>query len=419
MKISGSFLLLFGVASILLFSCNSSTLAITPTPTDFVTKTDFPISTVTLTSKPTSTKLPTLSPTITPSLTPQPSNEPGLIATLGTVNLSGYSNIPLFSPNGKIIALAGAKIQFWDVNTHNLIRELNNPYYEDCFVGNAKFSPDGKLFAISTTACHKGDTSKGHLLVWDINTGDLLQEWAQEYAKMPPPRTNMDDYIIPIYAMAFLPNNTGLVIASGHTLEIRDVFDKSKYDVLKLGPKMYASEISMSSDGRLAYIIMSWEKDHDFPALWTYQHKFQVWNINTHAMLSEVKYPEGWVNLRLELIGTRLALVDFEKSTSQIINLETGDTQEIPFRLGWRYYNSDGSLMVYARLFGFGYGDEPQAIELWKTDNWRNIYTFMPNFGKDWTYLMDGIVFSPDNTLLAISHQGQVSLWNIAPVVQP
>jgi WD40 repeat protein len=162
---------------------------------------------------------------------------------------------------------------------------------------------------------------------------------------------------------------------------------------------------------------MNWQKDHGFPVSWTMQHKFQIWNINTHAMLHEAKYPEGWSTMSLELLGTRLVQVDFEKATSQIRNLETEEVQDLPFRKGWPYYNSDGSLMIYARLFGFD--EEEQAVELWKTDTWRNIYTFTPDFGTDWIYGLHDIAFSPDNSILAISHQEQISLWNIGPVVQP
>ena len=349
-----------------------------------------------------------------------PSNELGLIVTLGEeVPSPWYPGVPLFSPDGHTIALASSRIRFWDVSTHQLIQELRNPYPEGCYLSNAIFSPDGRYFAASITGCWREENSSGHLLVWDVSTGNLIQEWMQEYAKMPPPRSDLNDYVIPVDAMAFLPNSTGMVFASGNTLEVRDIFRNDKYDVLKLGPKMYATQISMSSDGRLAYIIMSWQKDQDFPVFWTYQHKFQVWNINTHSMLREDKYPEGWVNLRLELIGTSLAEINYEKATSQILNLETGEVRNLPFRIGWRYYNSDASLMIYARLFGFGYDGRDQAIELWNTDNWQNIYTFLPDFGTDWTYGMHGIAFSPDSAILAIEHQEQVSLWNIRPVVQP
>lgn len=276
MRVLKSLALLFGFASMLISSCSSRT------PVSIDTETELPTVTLTFLPKPTNTKIPTNTPTITVTPITQSSNEPSLIVTLGEkVPSPWYPGIPVFSPDGQTIVLASSRIRFWDVNTHQLIREIENPYAEGCYLSQAKFSPDGKYFAVSITGCWKDENPSGHLLIWDTSTGDLIQEWTQEFAKMPGPRGTDSDYSIPVYAFAFLPDTTSIVFASGNTLETRDIFQNERRDVLKLGTKMYATQISLSSDGRLAYIIMSWEKDHDWPVLWTHQHKFQVWNINT------------------------------------------------------------------------------------------------------------------------------------------
>jgi WD40 repeat protein len=341
---------------------------------------------------------------------PSNGNGPGLIVTLGeAIYPPRHGGIPAFSPDGRIIALASSKISFWNVETHQLVREIKYPDAADCCIVHANFSPDGKFFAASMINRQDGKNVLGHLMVWEMETGNLLQDWDQEYAKMPGP--GGADYSIPVHAFAFIPGTTNIVFATGNTLETRDIFQNEKFDVLKLGSKMYATQISLSSDSRLVYIIMSWEKDHDWPSNWTHQHKFQVWNIKSHAMLREVKYPEGWVNLSLRLLGTHLVQVDIENSKSQITNLETDEVKDIPYRQGWRFYNADGSLMIYARIFGFDANE--QGIELWKTDNWKNIYKFALDTG------VDEIIFNPDSTILAIANNEQVSLWNIAPFVQP
>jgi WD40 repeat protein len=372
--------------------------------------------TTTRTPRPTRTPTPTPTHAIQATRMPRPVNEPGLIVTIDDSSSSG-SPLPIFSPDGRVLALVGSSIRFWDIQTQQFIRELKNPFLQGCYFLDAKFSPDGHLFAVSNAQCEQMGSNTGHLLVWDFATGDLLQDWEQENARMPAANTYMDEYVIPVYSLAFLPNSTTLVFSSGNSLEIRDVFQKDKLDELKLGAKMFASQISISQDGRLAYIVMTWAKDHDWPSDWTEQQKVQIWNINTHAMLREIKYPEGWATMDLTLLGDLLVDVEFEKGTSHILNLKTDITETIPFRKGWRYYNADASLMIYARLMMFD--DKDQSIELWRTDDWRNIYTFMPDFGPDWIYRMDKIVFSPDNTILAIQHGGQVSLWNIRPFVHP
>jgi WD40 repeat protein len=407
-----SLLFLFIAVNTLISSCNSNTSVILERKITFTPEAKLPTATFTSTPKA------IISPTLVPTNTLLPRTEPGLIVTLGEKIPAPWSGGKSpFSPDGQIIALASSRIRFWNVATHELVQEVTNPYADKCGIWDAKFSQNGKYFAASVNGCWNEPNRTGHLLIWDMSTYKLIQDWPQQDAHMPSTGGNMDDYVILVDAMTFLPNSTGIIFANGNTLEIRDVLDNAKHDVIKLGPKMYATQVSTSSDGRLAYIIMSWTKDHNWPSLWTEQQKLQIWNINTHAMLYEKKYPEGWANLRLELLGTRLAKFDYEKSTSQVFNLETEEVKDLPFRLGWRYYNSDGSLVLCARLFGFG--DTEQVFELWNTDTWRNIYTFMPDFGTDWIYGMHDITFSPDNTIIAIQHGEQVSLWNIGLFIQP
>lgn len=405
MRVLKSLGLLFGFASIFISSCNSNVPTVTP---------EIPVVIVTSTSERTNTTSPTKTPFIEPTHTPEPSDKPGFIVTLSG---GGHADlgIPIFSTNGKVVALAGAIIRLWDVNSHEMILELKNPYGGVCFVRNAKFNPDSNLFAVSLQSCDGIDNiSAGRLLVWDLNTGNLLQEWKQETAKMPPTTSDGGDYTIPVSAMAFLPNNNSIVFASGNTLEIRDVFQNEKHDTLELGQEMYASQISTSHDGKTVYVLMHWMKTNDLPELWTEQYKLQVWNTNIHSMLREIKYPDGWANLSLTLLGTSLIETDFKKENNQIIHLEEDKVKSIPFCSGREFYSADGSFMVCARAI-----DDKKTVELWNTDSRQIIYTFAPDFEKDWLYSVTGIAFSPDNTMLAIAHDDQISLWNIRPVVQP
>jgi len=119
----------------------------------------------------------------------------------------------------------------------------------------------------------------------------------------------------------------------------------------------------------------------------------------------------------MSLHGEVILHQDWVNGTFEVHNLSTDEIDSFPYRRGWKYFNADLSLMISARLFG--YDADEQIIELWDTDRWRNIYSFLPNFGRDWIYGMHMIAFSPDNTILAIEHQEQVSLWNIQPIVQP
>jgi WD40 repeat protein len=406
------FFLLFGIFCLLTASCNPSIIISSPTnqPTTTTTilPTDPPVAETAIPTKTITCEL------VTNSAPTSINDEPALLTIIGeNYPQTEYFGYPVFSPDSQVLALSGSTVSLWNTKTFELIREFETQSEaEDCYGYDATFSPDSKLFATSDNC-----DATGYVRIWDVSTGELLHEWEREFASMPPTSTSSWEYFIPVGSMAFIPNSTKIVYASGNSLEIRDVYNENDHSVLNLGPEMYASQISLSSDGRLVYIIMSWMKDHDFPSAWTTQNKFQIWNINTHTMLREVKYPEGWVNLSLELLGTSLVEVNFEEGTSQIINLETDEIKKLPYRQGWRYYSPDGSLIIYARLFGFD--EQERIIELWQTNNWQKIYTFMPNNDPSWSYGLTEIVFSHDNTVLAINHQGTVMLWNIRPVVQP
>jgi WD40 repeat protein len=364
---------------------------------------------------------PAAAPIPTATQTPRPANEPGLVATFGEPDL-GNQGVPVFSPDGKVIAYAASRIRFWDVATHQLIREIQNPYPHRCVVSEAVFSPDGRFFAVSIPFCWSSDPdvkdgSSGHVLVWDLSSGNLIQEWAKQDATMPPSSPRSGYYALPADGVAFVPKSTKIAFGNRNSIEIRDIFQETGPVAIDLGRKMFASEISFSPDGRFVYVSMDWSKDRDFPAYWTDQYKVQIWDMATHRMRREIRYPEGWASMHLELRGPLLLQQSYPEGTIQALDLQTGAVRDLPFRSGWRYVNADMSFIIFARLLA--YADEDQVIELWNTDNWREVYSFLPDFGPDWIYSMNYMVFSPDSRLLAIDHQGQVSLWNIAPYTKP
>lgn len=398
-----------------LSSCDSSSIG---SSTNVPVQNEVEVPTGTIPPPPIKTAQPTKTTTITPTNTPFSSSEPGSIITLGEANgPPWYSGIPAFSSDSKIIALAASRIRLWDAQTYQLIHEFENPYADQCEVSNAGFSPDSHLFAASITDCEDETASIGYLFIWDVKSGKLLKKWPQNYAYMPPARESPVslDFSIPVYAFAFLPNSTKIVFASGNTLEIRDVLKDEEPVIIDLGSKMFASQISLPSDGRFIYVLMVWTQDHDYPAHWRQQKKIQIWDTKTHILRREIEYPDSWYDPRLQLHNASVIQFSYEKGTAQVSDLETDEIREFPFRRGEPYVSSDLSFIIYARFFELDQVDK--TIELWNTDTWRNPYTFKPE--DNLTYAMDGIIFSPDNATLAISHQERVTLWNIRPIVAP
>jgi WD40 repeat protein len=410
MRFLKSLLLLFGFASVVIPSCNSnaSVTVTTPEASDVI---------ATSTLEPAHAASPIQMPVIEQTHTPKPNDTPGLIVTLVG---GGYADLgmPRFSPNGKIVALAGAVIRFWDANSHEMIRELKNPYGGKCFASSAQFSPDSKLFAMTFGDCGiitNSDDFTGHLLVWDISTGNLLQEWEQIYAKMPPSNVNFSDYTIPVKAMIFLPDSSGIIFANRNSLEIGYIFHDKKQDVLELGQEMYASQISISPDGKLVYVLMDWMKTNDLFESWSEQYKLQVWDVTSHTMIRENKYPESWSTLDLSLLGTLLVEKDYKKKSSQVTDLKTDEVKSMPYCSGLlEFYNMDTSLMTCEKII-----DDNQVVEIWNTNSQEKVYTFTPDFEKDLIHSITGMAFNPGNTVLAIAHNDQISLWRIQTEVQP
>ena len=402
------------------FPVKSSTSTISPVPskTKSHTKTSTPIPTDTNTVVPTETltDIPTF--TFTPTNLPKQSPEIGLIVTLGEkVKSPWYPGVPVFSPDGKIIALATSRIRFWDIETHELIKEFDNPYPTGCYLSNARFSSDGSLFAVSISGCWIDEIDQGNLLVWDFLTGNLLQEWNLELAHMEEPHHS--PYVLPVDAFTFIPNTTKIAYATGNLIEIRDVLDNNETPIkLSLGPDMYADNITVRDDGKFLFVLMDWDKLNTFPSLYKTQFKVQIWQLETETISRIIDFPEiDFSSEGMSLHGEYLLHQNFVKGTFDVQNLSTNETNPYPYRVGWKYFNADMSLMICARLFGFD--DDEQIIELWDTDRWRKIYTFLPDFGKDWDHGMHSIAFSPDNTILAIEHQEQISLWAIRAIIQP
>jgi WD40 repeat protein len=323
-----------------------------------------------------------------------------------------YGGVPAFSPDGKILAVVGDFIRLWDVNTGELIQKFIIPVV-NCDPRRASFSPDGSFIVASETYC---DNDTGHLMVWDIKSGDLVQNWDQEYAEINEPSQGL--YHRPVWGFSFSPDGSSLAYSTGKTVEIRDIQKDSEPIILQLGEKMFASEISFSENGKLLYVFMEWDKTQTWPADYKTKFAVQVWNLTTQTIQREIDFPEAdYTSEGMELYGKNIIHFNFVKGTSDLTDLSTGGTTSFLYRQGWRYFSPDLKFMVAMRYFGFD--EKDQGLELWNTDTWRNVYSFKPNFGKDWFYEPVDIIFSPDNATLVIVHGGQVSLWDIRPLVKP
>ncbi len=413
-----AFLVTLCLISLAIASCGSSPL--TPSSSPIVPKTETSTPIVTFSPFPTEKISPTQLPTIPPTVTPQAIHDSGFIALLGKQNSSLLGSSLVFSPDGLIIVQADTNVKLWDASTHKMIRELKYPDYGIPNATNhatkALFSPDGSLIAVSITdyLTHLGEPH-GHLLVWVVATGELKQNWEQKYATMSAYDGYTSDpriYNIPVDAMAFFPSSTKLAYANGNRIEIKDARTGEEFTGWSLGDTMYASEISIRDDSEFLYVLMRWHKDLTFPALYRYKFKAQIWYPATESLRREIKFEEVYPGIAdVWLVGQYLLHQETTKSALEALDLSTDQRRDFPYRIGVKYFNTNASLMLCLRYIN---RDEID-IEIWNTDTWRDIHSFKTTFSYD----VNSVAFSPDNSLLAIDYHGQVYLWSIHTTIQP
>jgi len=397
-------------------SCNDGQSIVTPTATSTVQE----------------SSTPTIHVNPTPTFTPTPKNtsveNSGLITTLGeTVNRQGWwTAIPAFSPDGKMIALASDRVRLWNTQSHELIYELEKPY-SNCYTENVIFSSDGKLLATSIY-CIADSNATGHVLIWSTENGGLLHDWEQKFSKNTSKLDGVSN-IYPTTGIAFLPASSMLAFANGNTIEIKNVQQDDNVVVLKLGDEMIASNIAISDDGRFLFAFMDFSY-YKTPNRIAQKYALQVWDLESRSIREETYFPEpdntgffiGHFDVEMKLTDKLLLNTDYLNETFSVTNLETSNFKNLSYRGDVKtFINQDASYVVYLPKLD-GFNCKNQSIELWETNANRSLYSFKTSnedFDSEWCFGPNAIIFSPNNTMLAIAHEERLSLWNISNFTKP
>jgi WD40 repeat protein len=364
----------------------------------------------------------------TPTLNNIANGNGGLTVTLGeTVNRQGWwPAIPAFSPDGKMLVLASERVRLWDLETHTLIHEFTKPY-SDCYTENVAFSTDGTLLAVSID-CLSDSNPTGHALIWDTKSGDMLHDWEQHFSKNTSKPGVMSNSL-PATGLAFLPKSSSLAFANGNTIEIRDVRGSNKPVVLELSDKMLASDIAISDNGKLLFAFMDFSY-YKTPNRIGQKYALQVWNLESESIRERTDFPEpgntgsfmGHFDVEIKLSDKFLINIDYINGIFKVTNLETGNTKNLNYRGDVKaFISQDANYVAYLPKFD-GFDCRNQGIELWETGVNSSLYTFKTSdkdFGTEWCHSPNTIIFSPDNTVLAIAHEERVSLWDISSFTKP
>lgn len=383
------------------------------------------------------TNVPTVQPTGLPSATnttmpslPINTPEPALTATVHPPNEPEFHGIlkydiekwnasMAFSQDGKKMAILAETVQLWDVDTLEIITKFRfqDPDSDNYAATKAVFSSDGSLLAVNVYDKRNEyfvPDVDNRLLVFDVVSGELLQEWQLEDAIMPDSSYYSEPYEIRLNAMEFIQGSSRLVFAIGNRLEIRDVLRDEDPVVIELGKEMYADQISIREDGDFVSVLMNWYKDHSWPSTWRDHFRAQVWHINTQTLRRDIRFEEVRPgNESMYLVGSILMHRNDNQGTLGGQEMYDETEYQFPFRRGLNVLSADAT-----RLLAFRYGssdrvpENEQGIEIWDTYHGGLLFDFEFDFPTD-KYYYSRAAFSTDNCLLAILLHDQVYIWNL------
>jgi WD40 repeat protein len=383
--------------------------------------------TTTLTATPSNTPKPTVTLTLTPDFQALKNNgiiDTRVVASLGKkISPPWYKQRIEFSPDGKLLASSYSNIiTLWKVGKFEKLYELkflNQNYGVENFV----FSSSSKYLAATVSYW---DDDQTHLYIWETSDGKQILEFDLERAILL--KDSESEYNIKVSALAFVPETSILAFANGNTVQLEDIDKPNEPVILKLGQRMFASEISFPQDGRFIYVLMSWWKDHDFPANWKTKYAVQIWDANSHILRKTLDYPEiEWADEFMALHNSFVTRRIPAKGTLELTSLENEKILQLPYRQGtaffqgWEYITNDNKFVIFMHYFGID-DEQGKGIEFWTTDSWKHLYTLKPECYKAFSSTFGGIqlgsdpgeiAISPNNQLFAIAYAGQVIIYDI------
>ena len=324
-------------------------------------------------------------------------------AHLRTLEHPYYSvNKVVFSPDGNtLVSVEGVDfdIHLWDTNTGERLQTLTAQASRSSSVA---FSPDGNTLAIGNASVE--NISRLGIIMWDIATGTHLRTIAEGHS---------------FNKFAFSPDGNTIAIVTHHEgIGLWDVNTGEHLRRVATHPEGVIGEgvngIAFSTDGSLMCFIVGTGNIH-------------LWRINTNRhQRSPLRTPTG--DTRYGGIGvfspngSRFAkggsasIGVWDANTGKFLRNLTGDTTEQtgeyydPFQaFHFITFNHDGSLLAgTSRAKTFRWDRNPSWITyLWDTNTGRLLHKFIDQFSNV-------MALSPDGSLLAISANSGVDLWDVA-----
>ena len=305
----------------------------------------------------------------------------------------------LFSPDGKILAMASQNVLIWDISSQKLISFLDNS--SGGVIRGMVFNSDGLQLAVTT--------SEDDVLVWNTKTGERLFSQKSNFLSgltvmyavgdSSPGLARGGSSILSEQGIAFSPKGNLLAYGNGNVIEIWDVLNSEKVAELINPSGYFATQLSYSKDGMRLYAISNRNR------------VAQVWDINEGKLIRQVKLTDVNANAysAIALMGPLFARNNSDDEGNgwiELWNLDDGNVRRInaasdknePIVL-----SSDGSLLV-----SINGGN----LNCWKTATGQLVHQTLFDFSPH------GLAISQDNQIMAVSHNGVASIFNFTPIVQ-
>jgi WD40 repeat protein/serine/threonine protein kinase len=320
-----------------------------------------------------------------------------------------------FSPNGQYLASGsgGGAVKLWDVATGECLKTFEGHIDP---IQSLSFSPDGQFIASSTAECCEDD-DQVKLRIWNVRTSECLMFEGR-------PRT---------YSVCFSPDGQLLASSSDHGVELWSAATGTCLRKMSCDAKVFG--VIFSPDGR---ILAAGGKDN----------AVKLWDVKTGVRLKTLKGHTDWVSsisfhptdsllvsgsydhsVKFWDITTGLCLKTLEGHTGSVKSVSfSPDGQRVvsgssdksvkfwdASNLSYKGHILEGRITSIASMsFPDGVriatGNDDNTVKLWDGATGRCLKTLKGHIGH-----VESLSFSPDGKLIASADNKnkEVKLWSV------